>query len=373
MSSDASEIVELREKLEALTLAQYEREEQFEQAITVRDAEIARLTAALSHQQAEPSEIPALQSALETLRVESTIAIDTWRTRLLEAQTLVSRRDVTISELTELLATAQRTVDADLRSISDYSVECPKCRSDLRSPVNSFDPTLADDLAAAKYALNASEAATSEARAFAESLAAEIGIIRQELVDTHAEAAAAASRANSAEAKAREADAARAAAEAHAAGARAEAAARSAVTMTVPVAAPHVVTDEDGDVAAANARRVAEALASYCNLLTGKLRNFRKPVKRGSPTLAPPAPAPGPRSPAGTAGAPSFPTVPSVSLGSRGSVSPAASGAASSGRRSPAKAKVQSPKPGGWELDDGWGVAATSPKKEEEDLFSMLN
>jgi predicted nuclease with TOPRIM domain len=334
MTSDSptSEMEDLRSKLEALTASQYQREEQFDQAIALRDAELHRLSSV-------ESDLLHLRHVLESLRVESTDAIQNWQLRLSETQQLLAHRDATIVELTDLLSTAHNRVDADLRSISEYSVECPKCR----------------DVAASSPASQGFRQHNQELQQKQE----EVATLQTALAASEAERSALLATLNEKEKHTREIlatmDNLQISKEKAEASLNDLAAENSRLAQKVQELECHVVqpisllgpiADDQAEQVAANARRVAHALAQYCNLLTDKLRTFRKPDKRQTPAIAVRNVAPAPRS-----------------------------SSANSSLRSPQKPPVVSTKPAsGWDVEDGspgWGGA--SGKKDEEDLFSMLN
>ena len=148
----------------------------------------------------------------------------------------------TVSDLTHLLESARSQIQADMHSLSEYSIECPKCRN--RSPT-AASPSGLKELEEAILTLEGDVATAKRERDAARKIS---GKLEQENIHILAEL----------EEARKSADAA----------------------MEIRKVLEKPLTGSDAEIAAENARKVAAALVAYCQQLTVQLRSFRKKEKR---------------------------------------------------------------------------------------------
>jgi hypothetical protein len=242
------EVAELRAKLAAALEASYAQDEALEETVRAKNLEISSLV------DARNAEVATLNEIIRDYQLK-------------EAQWYKTHEKLQISEhavsdLTLMLDQAKSQIQADLHSISEYSIECPRCRQ--LSPTaghfnNSASPVAAgrvkeleDSLLSMEGELVAAQRERNEARKICDRLEREKHSTEEVLKGAQTELVEARKSADSA--------------------------AEIRKVLEMPL------TGSDAEIAAQNARKVAAALVAYCQQLTVQLRSFRKKEKRNAPT-----------------------------------------------------------------------------------------
>ena len=372
MQDDSPQVLELKEKLADLLENSYARDQAMEEALNAKNLEISNLRDYLS-------------------RAEKAAHSEHIMGAKLQAEVL--SRDATIADLSHALESMRSQIQSDLKSISEYSIECPKCRSmEIPSPSHGHDEmvrqreltieSLEGELSHAKKELfDLHQQVESDHHHFnaevermqrfhADQIQSAVAAAEQEIVRISVSLDAVVSERDvlldSNEAMSREL-------KAMSEGIRSAADLVKTREGQLRIAEEHVqvlqkrldeavrpvddhldrlleqsvngASNSDADVAAANAKKVAVALAQYCQQLTSQLRTFRKKEKRGKAES--------------TVGSSEPPKVSqgmtrSVNHPMRAPVSPASKG-------SPAATAPAASPTSGWHVDEvsnGWGEGA---------------
>ena len=226
------EVTELRQKLAAALEASYAQDVALEETVNAKNLEIVNLI------NSRNAEVAMLNEVIRDYQLKEAHWFNT------QQQLQISEN--TVTDLTDLLEAARSQVQADLHSISEYSIECPKCRnrSPSASPVAS-QPLRVKELEDALLTLEGDVATAKRERDNARKISAKL---EQEKLQVEAEL---------------------------------EEARKSADTaMEIRKVLEKPLTGSDAEISAENARRVAAALVAYCQQLTVQLRSFRKNEKR---------------------------------------------------------------------------------------------
>ena len=242
-------IFELKEKLAALLEQSYARDEAIEQTINAKNMELLKLT---NDNQQEISRFIAQIASLE-----KTLAL----------------RDADIHELSKTLEITKAQIQSDLHSISEYSVECPKCSGSPRDnmEISSLNAELADLLNRFEHLQNDNARLVHENQQQVYALTKtndELHAVKNAL--KHKEEELHNSAKKTVEFQAR----------------ISQMAADLEFSKNCKETLKAVYAEESvGNEAAVNAKKVAHAISQYCQHLTMQLRQFRKTEKRKSPRV----------------------------------------------------------------------------------------